>query len=222
MNIGREDKMKERTRKEGNTSRKLLVSASAVFAAKGYRDATVAEICERAGTNIAAVNYHFGSKEDLYRESWLFTFRASIAAHPPDGGLPVDAPAEERLRGYIVTTLQRAIAEENEEFRIMTKEITQPTGLLDIVAHEAIMPLQQMLEHVIRELIGPEAAEQQVQFCGMSILNQCMHPMVMHIWGHDTVKRHPMPPVIDNIESFAEHVFRFSLAGIYAYRSRQA
>lgn len=212
--------MKERIKEEGDTSRKLLVNASALFAEKGYQKATVAEICERAGTNIAAVNYHFGSKEALYREAWLYAHRTSIAAHPPDGGIASDAPAEERLRGYIRATLQRAVAEENIEFRIMTKEMAQPTGLLDIVAHEAIMPLLQMLDGVIRELIGPDADDRQVHCCGMSIMNQCVHPMVEHFLGHGVDGRHPKPPVTIDFESFAEHVFRFSLAGIYAYRSR--
>jgi len=38
------------------TRQNLLTAASEIFADKGYRDATIAEICERAGTNIAAVN----------------------------------------------------------------------------------------------------------------------------------------------------------------------
>ncbi|RXF57379.1 TetR family transcriptional regulator, partial [Enterococcus faecalis] len=32
--------------------------------------ATVAEICARAGANIAAVNYYFGGKVALYQEAW--------------------------------------------------------------------------------------------------------------------------------------------------------
>ncbi len=214
--------MKERIKEEGDTSRKLLVSASVVFAEKGYREATVAEICERAGTNIAAVNYHFGNKEVLYRESWLYAHRASIAAYPPDGGINSDAPAEERLRGYIKATLQSAVAEESIAFRIMTKEMAQPTGLLDIVANEALMPLLQMLEGVIRELIGPDADERQVSCCGMSIMNQCVHPMVAHMWGHNMAEKHHMPPMTIDIEFFSEHVFRFSLAGIQSYRNKQA
>ena len=214
--------MKDRGKGEGKTSQKLLVSAGAVFAEKGYRDATVAEICERAGTNIASVNYHFGSKEALYRAAWLHAFQISITAHRPDGGVPADAPAEDRLRGYIKATLQRAVAEDNVEFLIMTKEMAQPTGLLDIVAHEAIMPLLKMMESIVRELIGPGADDGQVRFCGMSIINQCMHPMVMHMGRRNGEDAHLGPPEVGDIKLFTEHVFRFSLAGIYAYRHQQA
>lgn len=40
---------------------KLLAVAGDVFIEKGFRDATVAEICSRAEVNISAINYHFGS-----------------------------------------------------------------------------------------------------------------------------------------------------------------
>ncbi|HSO08870.1 MAG TPA: TetR family transcriptional regulator, partial [Desulfoprunum sp.] len=61
-------------RKSGGTREKLLSAASDVFVDKGFRDATVAEICRRAGANISAVNYYFGSKEALYQEAWRHSF----------------------------------------------------------------------------------------------------------------------------------------------------
>ena len=53
---------------------KLLAVAGDLFMEKGFRDATVAEICSRADANISAVNYHFGSKEALYQEAWRHSF----------------------------------------------------------------------------------------------------------------------------------------------------
>ena len=58
-------------RRDGIESKdRLLKAATEVFAEKGYRDATVAEICRRAESNVAAVNYHFGSKGALYATLW--------------------------------------------------------------------------------------------------------------------------------------------------------
>jgi TetR/AcrR family transcriptional regulator, regulator of cefoperazone and chloramphenicol sensitivity len=57
------------------TRQRLLESACQIFANKGYRDTTIADISELAGTNVAAVNYHFGDKE-LYMSNhgdWHFT-----------------------------------------------------------------------------------------------------------------------------------------------------
>jgi len=56
------------TPKDGQDTReKLLLAAVAVFAEKGYKAATVREICRRAkGANNNAVNYYFGGKAKLY------------------------------------------------------------------------------------------------------------------------------------------------------------
>src|SRR3990172_6788460 len=113
------------------TYNSLLSAAAEVFADKGYRDATIAEICERAMANIAAVNYHFGDKETLYREAWRYSFSESIKVHPPDGGVSGDARPEERLRGQIVALLPRVADRDNKEFLIVQMEFANPTGLLN-------------------------------------------------------------------------------------------
>jgi len=48
-----------------STKARILEAAGSVFAAKGYEAATVREICQIAGANLAAINYHFQSKDSL-------------------------------------------------------------------------------------------------------------------------------------------------------------
>jgi AcrR family transcriptional regulator len=98
-----------------------LAAASEVFAAKGYPDATIAEICAKAGANLAAVNYHFRDKESLYREAWRQSLVESLKAHPPDGGVRSDASPEDRLRGQIKALLERVSDKDNKECSIMQK-----------------------------------------------------------------------------------------------------
>ena len=50
------------------TKEKILRAASRLFSENGLDGVTVREICRAAKVNIALVNYHFGSKEGLYRE----------------------------------------------------------------------------------------------------------------------------------------------------------
>ena len=89
------------------TRERVLEAASEVFADVGFHDATVADICERAGANVAAVSYHFGGKAELYALVWRQAFEEGLRAYPPDGGLPPDAPPEDRLRARIHALLAR-------------------------------------------------------------------------------------------------------------------
>jgi len=211
MKIPREDT----TRTRG----KLLAAAGEIFAEKGFRNATVAEICLKAGTNVAAVNYHFGSKETLYREAWRHVFAQSMAAHPPDGGVAADAPPEERLRGQVTSLLDRIVDENNREFRIMQREFSNPTGLLSEVMREEIRPLQQRTEKLVRELLGPQVTEQEVQFCEVGIISQCINPVVVRSRAKAGDETKDGLRGITDIEAYARHVVTFSLAGLAAVRA---
>src|SRR3712207_5289373 len=91
------------------TRQRLLEAAGEVFAEAGFRAATVREICTRAGANVAAVNYHFGDKERLYTEVLKYAHRCAIVKYPPGMGLAPEAPAEQRLRGFVMSFLSRML-----------------------------------------------------------------------------------------------------------------
>ena len=205
------------------TRRQLLISASAVFALKGFRGATIAEICRQAKANTAAANYHFGNKETLYVECWRFAFEQSLRTYPPDGGVPADAPAHARLRGRILAIMRRIVDPRSHELDIVYKETATPTGLLAGAIQEVIEPIFRGLNSVIRELMGAEATEQQVRLCLMSIRAQCFGPL-MRERRRKLNPAKPMPaiqdPVMDDVETLADHVTRFSLAGIRAVQKQ--
>ena len=50
-----------------DTKSNLLEAAEALIAERGIAGASLRAITSRAGTNLAAANYHFGSKQDLAR-----------------------------------------------------------------------------------------------------------------------------------------------------------
>jgi AcrR family transcriptional regulator len=201
-----------------NTQKNLLAAAGEVFARSGYHDATIAEICDRAGANLAAVNYHFGDKENLYREAWRHAFRESLVRHPPDGGISDDGVPEECLRGAVTALLRRAADENNQSFLIAYKELANPTGLLQEVMAEAIQPLHLRMETLIRRLLGQDAPDIVVQFCAISIVSQCVSPILMNRLEKDRQEGKDGLPRVDDIEVYAAHVVKFSLAGIQANR----
>jgi AcrR family transcriptional regulator len=199
------------------TRRNLLAAASDVFAEKGFRDATIAEISLRAGTNTASVNYHFGDKETLYREAWRHSFRESIEAHPPDGGVSPEAEPRQRLRGYVTAMLESITDKRNKEISHRPQELANPTGLLEEVTREEIRPLHARIERFVRDVIGPAPSEREVRYRAIGILSQCFIPVVItRMRKTENPATEDDPWNIDDLEAYAEHVVAFSLAGVRA------
>ncbi|MGH1469114.1 MAG: TetR/AcrR family transcriptional regulator [Bdellovibrionales bacterium] len=51
---------------EKDTKQKILESANELFAKHGFAGASIRDIASKAGVNLAAINYHFGGKDNLY------------------------------------------------------------------------------------------------------------------------------------------------------------
>lgn len=58
------DELKEQL----NTKDKIIDVAGSLFAERGYDNASVRDISQEAGVNVASINYHFKNKQNLYRE----------------------------------------------------------------------------------------------------------------------------------------------------------
>ncbi len=200
----------------------LLNSARDVFAEKGYHKTTIKEICDHAGVNIASVNYHFGSKKELYSEAWRHAFEESLEKHPPNGGVPEDAPARERLRGRIRSLIRRIADRESQEFLFAHKEMANPTPLSKEVMRECIQPLVDGTIHLLREMMGPNVPERHIEYCERSIVSQCLH--LMHLQKKKDIfpdeEEESIFPDIEDVDEYAEHVYQFSLAGLRAIQNQ--
>ncbi len=206
-----------------DTRQSLLDAACVLFAEKDFHQATVAEICERAGANIAAVNYYFRSKENLYVEAFRLAFERSLASHPSEGGVPPDVSAEERLRGRIVAATRRIMDPESHEFEMLHNEMANPTGLLWETIRELVEPLREGFAGDIRAILGPSATDTDVELCVRTVTALFRHFCLWerHLRFGKGPHWKPGPPPLDmNVEAMADHLYRFSLAGLERYRDR--
>lgn len=201
---------------DGLASRaRLLEQGIKLFAQQGFERTTVLQISRVAQTNVAAVNYYFGSKEKLYVECWRESHQKLLVEHPLDGGIPADAPAEVRLRGQIEALVFRSLDEGSYSLDIANQELTNPTGLIRDIKKQAMKELREMLSVVIQEILGPKSTELDVQFCARSIMAQCHGHLVLRRlrWQSDSPDIAQVLLKQDK-EFYARHVYDFSLAGI--------
>ncbi|MBW2575650.1 MAG: CerR family C-terminal domain-containing protein [Deltaproteobacteria bacterium] len=206
-------------REDGKETRnRLLEAACEVFAEKGYHAAKVADICRRAGANVAAVNYYFGDKAALYTEAWQETFKKFAGPKPPDS--TITSP-EEQLQIYIHSLIQNFTeqSDQGQFTRLYLMELANPTGLIHDIWHDLIEPRRQIVIGIIRKIMGTKATDETVLFCEMSIINQCRVLL--------TIRRNDLEYLLgqslshDLIKRLADHITRFSLAGIKAVGKRK-
>jgi AcrR family transcriptional regulator len=196
------------------TRQRLLEAAGEVFAERGFRAATVRDICQRARANIAAVNYHFGDKERLYTAVLQYAFSCGLQKYPPLLDLDSTASPEQRLHAFIHSFMLRCLAEGSPAWlgKLMEREMAEPTHALDILIHEAFRPLFELLVAIVRELLGPRAQPARVQLCADSILAQCLH---YHHARPVFVRFDPeLKFDLADIERWVNHIAEFSLAAL--------
>jgi AcrR family transcriptional regulator len=200
------------------TRLRLLEAAGEVFAEQGFRRATVRDICSRADANIAAVNYHFGDKEKLYIAALQHWLGEALHKYPPDGGLPPDAPAEQRLHAFVRSWLFRMLGKGMPAWhgKLMAREMSEPTAGFDCILAESVRPMANRLNGIVRELLGPDASERTVRDCALSVAGQCC----FYRHAHEMIKRlftdHGQS--VDEIEHLSDHITQFSLAALKAAR----
>lgn len=190
-----------------DTRQRLLEAAAQVFAEKGFHAASVRDIVERAGANVAAVNYHFGSKEALYLEVLRGTCRSSKDRF---GGLQHDGPPEERIRRFVRGFLEHLLSDTDPmQARIFMRELSDPTSALDTIIEEAARPVSMALSSLVKELC-PGLADRDALLCAQSVIAQCVFRK-SHQAFLERLQAEP-----SDLDTLTEHIVAFSLAGIRA------
>lgn len=210
-------------RKDGiETRQRILSAACEVFARSGYHNATVEQICTQAEANIAAVNYHFGSKEQLYAQTWRFAFEEAIRAYPPEGGLGPEAAAQERLRGSIHSLVAKLVdpGRIGCAGKLLLREMVSPTDVIAEVKKDALRPMHKRMTRLMRELLGEKASKEQVFLCQMSVVHQCIGVGVSVSTGRIPEDLRLDASSDELVEILAEHIYSFSMAGVDAVRKQ--
>ncbi|MEL7238682.1 MAG: CerR family C-terminal domain-containing protein [Planctomycetota bacterium] len=198
------------------TRAKLLNAAGEVFADVGYQAATIRAICRRAEANVAAVNYHFGSKQALYNATLRHWVEIAAERYPiePDP----DADHRERLRTFIQNFLRRIIVEGRPAWhgQLMMREMSEPTSYTDEHIQQFVRPTMRVLDRMVCEWLGIDpAGDDQRDLrrrCCESVIGQ-----IMLFWSarHVLPKIHPVHKFDDaELEAAAAHITRFSSAAL--------
>ncbi len=164
------------------TPDRLLAAASELFARRGFHGTSIRDIAERAGANVAAGHYHYGSKDGLYLEVLRAQF-AEVRAELERRGDTRSAAALRRasrrelvtlLEGRITTILELMIGPPpSDHGQLMLREMCDPTDAMPIVVTEFIEPQTREMEQLVARLL-PGVGHEKVRQIVFSIIGQVL------------------------------------------------
>lgn len=152
-----------------DTRERILDAGERLFMAHGYEGTSMRQITGEAGVNLAAVNYHFGSKESLMQEvfrrrlDWLNEERMRVldALEVEAAGQPVKPSA---IVDAFFGTLLRMAGDENRGgmtfLRLLGRTLTEPSEFIRaVLAHEYQAVMDRYKEALFRALPEVPKAE---------------------------------------------------------------
>jgi len=143
--------------KETTTREVLMETAGRLFAELGVEGTSVRRIAEVAGTNIAAINYHFGTKENLHREVLMGVLdheekcdARHYAAQEGRFGTPEDITA--LIYEMVNARLMRFFAPDEPEWhaKLVMRALLEPADVLESIVRERFKPDLDALTEIFR------------------------------------------------------------------------
>ncbi len=200
-----------------STRERLLDSAELLFARHGFAATSVRAITREAGCNLAAVNYHFGGKTELYRE----VFRRRLAALRTQRIASVRrtvtqaagrASLERVLRAFADAFLEPLVdASAGRSLVVLLgRELLDPQLEPELFRDEMMTPVRSAL---VEALVAaePRLVRRDLRLGMESFIAQLTH--VVHLKRFtDTLE--PPPEEAFNLPELVEHIVVFAAAGI--------
>lgn len=152
-----------------DTRERILDAAERLFMAHGYEGTSMRQITGEAGVNLAAVNYHFGSKESLMQEvfrrrlDWLNEERMRVLDELEDAAAGKPLKPSQIVDGFFGTLLRMADDEQRGGvtfLRLLGRTLTDPSEFIrTFMAHEYASVVERYKEALFKALPDVPKAE---------------------------------------------------------------
>jgi len=218
-----------------STKDRLLDAAEVLFAGKDFADVSIRELATAADVNVAAVNYHFQGKENLYREVILRRFVAQRDSTLAALARVLDESQGHPRLDHVIETLvgqylNGALSEgEHANFlTLIAREMhTKPAGTHDDFFREMIAPIFLAFSQAMRTA-RPNIDPDELKWIIASIIGQIHHFIMrwqkrQHMDHNSETWKFMMKafpalglPREQYVEQATRHITRFSTAAVDA------
>lgn len=194
----------------------ILQTAGQLFALKGYGRITSKEICEAAGTNIAAVNYHFGDKAGLYGAVLVAAHAQLVQLADLEDIQRTDQYPQQKLRALLTLFVERAADPTlSWGLSVLVHELMAPSRHVAALLQVAVQPKVRIMLGLVAQLLDLPVAHPAVQ----RALAFVVLPCIMLVIAPKDELRHLLPALTDHA-ALIDDMSDYALAGLAALKRK--
>jgi len=195
------------------TRRHLLEIAGQVFAERGFADGTTKAIAERAGTPMASINYHFGSRDALY-EAVLIEAHSQIVQVDQLLEMTQQAGDPREILRAILSHLVALSTLKSPPwgFRVVLRELMSPSAMSAALVEKAMLPKSKLLLDLIGRIVELPPTHPAVQ---RALVFSVLPSLVMLI-APKQVPEKVLPAMAADPEALVEDLTRYVFGGLDA------
>lgn len=197
------------------TRRRILETAVRLFADLGYANTTSKIICKEAGVNIAAVNYYFGSREDLYRAVLDDVHEHIVNLEEMGRIMDCGLTAEEKLCLVLDAYINTAYSGESWYAKIWAHELMTPSPVGGMAFLEGTLPKEAYIRSLIADVTGMDIDDPALDFCIVQVMAPYLLMLCVHrdmakglisIFEYSPLEtnRHLKELILSSLKSYAE------------------
>ena len=117
------------------TEEKIIECAGQLIAEKGFASVTSKEICRAAGVNLAAVNYHFGSRGGLY-----LAVLENVQQQQLIDLYESDLAPRQKMEKLIDFLAGNAFRKNEWQISVWVREVMNPSPMLEKIFQKEALP----------------------------------------------------------------------------------
>ncbi len=203
-----------------DTPEKILEAAEQLFADKGFGATSLRSVVAAAGVNVAAIHYHFGSKEGLIRAVFarrlgpINAARIELLDKYSAAAAPQPVPVEEIVEAFIrpAFAITSREAKQSVLARMFGRLHTEAGGTVHAILLEEIRELLVRFHTVLRQTL-PELSETERVY-RFSFVISAMAAVLMAPERIAMLSQGRVP--VGNPEATISYLLRFCSAGLRA------
>lgn len=198
------------------TKAHIIEAAGQLFAEHGYAATTAKEVCSLAGTNTAAINYHFGGRDGLYiallEEAHKYFMPMDFLEETSKSALPPREKLARLVREFVLGMLDT----DKWATRLWIREVLAPSPLFPELLRGTVRPKFEIMKSVVAAVLELPPENPKVQYCLFNTISPCLFLLTAPAPGKELFSL----PLAGDPDKFVKVLTEFILGGLEAVKAR--